>query len=244
MSERRRGFTLIELLVVIAIIAVLIALLLPAVQAAREAARRPSAPTTSNSSGWSSPTTSRPITASLRFRLRGRRRAPCMSPGFGNNCQNTPWFILMLSFIDQGPLYNSFNFSIGMEGPGTVGICHQQHGLHHPDQFLPVPQRYPAGLQLHGRGGQQRPASPPPLVGHQGELRDQLGQPGLRPGRLRGRSSVTTEPLPAISVRRQYVRHWPDHDPNRLVHGRDQQYARRLGALARGAGRHPRDHVG
>ena len=28
----------------------------------------------------------------------------------------------MLSFIDQGPLYNSFNASIGMEGPGTVGF--------------------------------------------------------------------------------------------------------------------------
>ena len=36
----RTGFTLVELLVVIAIIAILIALLLPAVQAAREAARR------------------------------------------------------------------------------------------------------------------------------------------------------------------------------------------------------------
>ncbi len=46
----------------------------------------------------------------------------CSSPGFNNNCQNTPWFTLMLPYIDQGPLSNSFNFSIGMEGPAVLGF--------------------------------------------------------------------------------------------------------------------------
>ena len=27
--------------------------------------------------------------------------AICSSPGFGNNCQNTPWFVLMLPYIEQ-----------------------------------------------------------------------------------------------------------------------------------------------
>jgi prepilin-type N-terminal cleavage/methylation domain-containing protein/prepilin-type processing-associated H-X9-DG protein len=121
MSERRRGFTLIELLVVIAIIAVLIALLLPAVQAAREAARRAQCINNLKQLGlaianYESANNSLPIGT-----VYGVGVPPCTSPGFGNGCQNTPWFVLMLSYIDQGPLFNSFNFSIGMEGPMTPG---------------------------------------------------------------------------------------------------------------------------
>ncbi len=121
MSERRRGFTLIELLVVIAIIAVLIALLLPAVQAAREAARRAQCTNNLKQLGlaianYESANNSLPIGSVF-----GVGYPPCTSPGFGNGCQNTPWFILMLSYIDQGPLYNSFNFSIGAEGTMTPG---------------------------------------------------------------------------------------------------------------------------
>ena len=121
MSERRRGFTLIELLVVIAIIAVLIALLLPAVQAAREAARRAQCTNNLKQLGlaianYESANNSLPIGSVF-----GVGYPPCTSPGFGSGCQNTPWFILMLSYIDQGPLYNSFNASIGMEGTMTPG---------------------------------------------------------------------------------------------------------------------------
>jgi prepilin-type N-terminal cleavage/methylation domain-containing protein/prepilin-type processing-associated H-X9-DG protein len=117
MSQRRRGFTLIELLVVIAIIAVLIALLLPAVQAAREAARRIQCTNNLKQLGlalanYESSNGCYPIAL-----VYGVGVAPCSSPGFGRGCQNTPWFLLMLPFIEQGPLYNSFNASIGMEGP-------------------------------------------------------------------------------------------------------------------------------
>jgi prepilin-type N-terminal cleavage/methylation domain-containing protein/prepilin-type processing-associated H-X9-DG protein len=117
MSRKPRGFTLIELLVVIAIIAVLIALLLPAVQAAREAARRAQCTNNLKQFGlalanYESANTCYPI--SLVY---GVGVGPCKSPGFGRGCQNTPWFVLMLPFIEQGALYASFNASIGMEGP-------------------------------------------------------------------------------------------------------------------------------
>ncbi len=117
MSQKRHGFTLIELLVVIAIIAVLIALLLPAVQAAREAARRVQCTNNLKQLGlglanYESAHTCYPI--SLVY---GVGVAPCTSPGFARGCQNTPWFVLMLPFVEQGPLYNSFNAAVGMEGP-------------------------------------------------------------------------------------------------------------------------------
>jgi prepilin-type N-terminal cleavage/methylation domain-containing protein/prepilin-type processing-associated H-X9-DG protein len=123
MSERRRGFTLIELLVVIAIISVLIALLLPAVQAAREAARRAQCINNMKQLGlaianYESGNTCLPISSS--FAVTGTPF--CSSWGFGNGCQNTPWFVQMLPFIEQGPLFNAFNFAIGAEGIGYLGF--------------------------------------------------------------------------------------------------------------------------
>jgi prepilin-type N-terminal cleavage/methylation domain-containing protein/prepilin-type processing-associated H-X9-DG protein len=126
MSQRRRGFTLIELLVVIAIIAVLIALLLPAVQAAREAARRAQCMNNLKQLGlaianYESANNCYPSGTIYGFNG-GSPGAICTSPGFGNNCQNTPWFLLMLPYIEQGTLYNSFNASMGMEGPSISGL--------------------------------------------------------------------------------------------------------------------------
>jgi prepilin-type N-terminal cleavage/methylation domain-containing protein/prepilin-type processing-associated H-X9-DG protein len=123
MSERHRGFTLIELLVVIAIIAVLIALLLPAVQAAREAARRAQCTNNLKQFGlaianYESANNSLPIGDVYRVT---NIPGVCNSPGFGNGCQNTPWFVLMLPYIEQGPLYASFNASIGIEGVSLLG---------------------------------------------------------------------------------------------------------------------------
>ena len=124
MLRARRGFTLIELLVVIAIIAVLIALLLPAVQAAREAARRIQCTNNLKQLGlglanYESTNTCYPIAL-----VYGVGVGSCKSPGFGQGCQNTPWFLLMLPFIEQAPLYNAFNASIGIEGPpvGTAPL--------------------------------------------------------------------------------------------------------------------------
>ena len=127
-----RGFTLIELLVVIAIIAVLIALLLPAVQAAREAARRIQCTNNLKQLGLSlanyeSSNATFPIgTVYGNFNISGMPGALCTSPGFGNNCQNTSWFALVLPYMEQGSLYNSFNSSIGIEGPNFAGSKAEQ----------------------------------------------------------------------------------------------------------------------
>src|SRR5258708_4352257 len=126
MSQRRRGFTLIELLVVIAIIAVLIALLLPAVQAAREAARRIQCTNNLKQLGlalhnYESSNNSFPVASVFGVGTFAMPGVQCTSPGFGNGCQETPWFVLMLPYIEQGPLYNAFNASIGIEGPSLLG---------------------------------------------------------------------------------------------------------------------------
>jgi prepilin-type N-terminal cleavage/methylation domain-containing protein/prepilin-type processing-associated H-X9-DG protein len=122
MLRPRRGFTLIELLVVIAIIAVLIALLLPAVQAAREAARRIQCTNNLKQLGlafanYESTNTSYP---SAVIFLTGS--GLCSGPGALRSCQNTPWFVLMLPYIEQSSLYNSFNASLGAEGPVALGL--------------------------------------------------------------------------------------------------------------------------
>jgi prepilin-type N-terminal cleavage/methylation domain-containing protein/prepilin-type processing-associated H-X9-DG protein len=122
MSQRRRGFTLIELLVVIAIIAVLIALLLPAVQAAREAARRAQCMNNLKQLGLALANYESGNNIYPSGTIYNVNTAPCTSPGFGNGCQNTPWFLLMLPYIEQTALYNSFNASIGMEGVQISGL--------------------------------------------------------------------------------------------------------------------------
>ncbi len=123
MSSFRRAFTLIELLVVIAIIAVLIALLLPAVQAAREAARRIQCTNNIKQLGLAIHnyhSTNNCLPSSDIFLVNS---GPCSGFNFGDSCQDTPWFVLMLPYIEQQALYNAFNAAIGMEGVMTqVGL--------------------------------------------------------------------------------------------------------------------------
>ena len=105
-----RGFTLIELLVVIAIIAVLIALLLPAVQQAREAARRAQCKNHLKQIGLA---------------LHNYHDiANGLPPGWiGVNSTFQPdvfggngwgWAARILPQMDQGPLFNTLNFSLHM----------------------------------------------------------------------------------------------------------------------------------
>jgi prepilin-type N-terminal cleavage/methylation domain-containing protein len=97
---KRRGFTLIELLVVIAIIAILIALLLPAVQQAREAARR---------------TQCKNNLKQMGLALHNYHDTYLMFPpgalassvgGWGAS-----WYMRILPYIDQAPVYTQLTFS-------------------------------------------------------------------------------------------------------------------------------------
>ena len=92
----RRGFTLVELLVVIAIIGILIALLLPAVQAAREAARR------SQCSNHLKQIT----LAILNYESTYKTLPPASV-----SSNQLSWHVFVLSFMEQGPLYEKFDFT-------------------------------------------------------------------------------------------------------------------------------------
>jgi prepilin-type N-terminal cleavage/methylation domain-containing protein len=93
-SRSRSAFTLIELLVVIAIIALLVALLLPAVQQAREAARR-------NQCGNN--------LKQMALAVHNFEDAYKTLPSSRMGPQHATWFVQILPFIDQAPLYNQWN---------------------------------------------------------------------------------------------------------------------------------------
>jgi prepilin-type N-terminal cleavage/methylation domain-containing protein len=103
------GFTLIELLVVIAIIAVLVALLLPAVQQAREAARRSQCKNNLKQFGLALHNYHE-ATGTFPMAETDPSQGPCGGGGAG-------WcgfslHVMLLPYLDQGPLYNRINFSI------------------------------------------------------------------------------------------------------------------------------------
>lgn len=89
----RRGFTLIEVLVVTAVVTLLLALLLPAVQAAREAARRTQC--TNN-------------LKQIGLALNAYEAAMGVLP---EGMTNYSPHVMLLPYIEQGPLYNALNFS-------------------------------------------------------------------------------------------------------------------------------------
>lgn len=107
----RRGFTLIELLVVIAIIAVLIALLLPAVQQARESARR---------------TQCKNNLKQIGLALHNYHDTFLMFPAGNVARYDVPtttfygfgwtWTSKILPYVDQAPLYNRCNPTMGTDG--------------------------------------------------------------------------------------------------------------------------------
>jgi prepilin-type N-terminal cleavage/methylation domain-containing protein/prepilin-type processing-associated H-X9-DG protein len=97
-TRKRRGFTLVELLVVIAIIGILIALLLPAVQAAREAARRSQC--TNN-------------LKQLSLALHNYHDTCKSFPSGGHQETQLSWHVSILPQIEQGALYDLFEFTTG-----------------------------------------------------------------------------------------------------------------------------------
>lgn len=107
---RRRGFTLVELLVVIAIIGILVSILLPAVQMAREAARRMSCQNNIRQ---------------LALAIRNYDDTYKVYPASGIVDTSTPdfrgrtgkmfsWIVLILPRIEQGNLYEQFDFKLSV----------------------------------------------------------------------------------------------------------------------------------
>jgi prepilin-type N-terminal cleavage/methylation domain-containing protein/prepilin-type processing-associated H-X9-DG protein len=108
-SQRRRGFTLLEVLVVIAILSMLAAMLLPAIQAARESARRIQCRNNLKQMGLALHEYHESVGAFPMGYVSPTQSAPLYtSPGWG-------WAALILSHLDQRPLYDSANFSLPIE---------------------------------------------------------------------------------------------------------------------------------
>ena len=106
-KHNRAGFTLVELLVVSTIIGILIALLLPAVQQAREAARR----------AQCSNNLKQLALAVLNYEQQHGTFPPALQfdpgddPAWTDNFRPN-WVIMVLPFIEQQGLYDSFNLAL------------------------------------------------------------------------------------------------------------------------------------
>jgi prepilin-type N-terminal cleavage/methylation domain-containing protein/prepilin-type processing-associated H-X9-DG protein len=145
MRARRRGFTLIELLVVIAIIAVLIALLLPAVQAAREAARRAQCVNNLKQLGLAVHNYLSQQNVFPMQTLYPTAQVDSWGWSYG-------WGLGLLPHMEQGPLFNAFNFSLGIFGNASGNTNQQGNNTVMNTQI--------ASFLCPSDGARKRPADP------------------------------------------------------------------------------------
>ncbi len=112
-TTTKNAFTLVELLVVITIIGILISLLLPAVQAAREAARKMRCQNNMKQLGL----------AVLGYESQWGIFPPSSSWPTNTLASadnyRVNWVILVLPFLEQQPLYDSFDTSAPISGAGS-----------------------------------------------------------------------------------------------------------------------------
>jgi prepilin-type N-terminal cleavage/methylation domain-containing protein/prepilin-type processing-associated H-X9-DG protein len=151
--SRRSGFTLIELLVVIAIIAILIALLVPAVQKVRDAAARTQCLNNMKQLGlalhsYHDAKKVMPPGASADI-------DPWKTPGTADTPWGSSWMVHILSYIDQGPIANNWQFSggSGWQNANDNGLI---KGLIIPTYRCPatsLPLLNPYAAILPGAGG-------------------------------------------------------------------------------------------
>lgn len=106
----RSAFTLLELLIVIAIIAILIGLLVPAVQKAREASSRTQCINNLKQIGL----------AIHSFNDQYKKVPPTRIAD-----QYATWFVLMLPFLDQGPLYSQWDLMRTYQDQPTFPVTAQ-----------------------------------------------------------------------------------------------------------------------
>ena len=150
MHAKARGFTLVELLVVVSILGLLIALTIPAVQSARESARRLECVNHLKQLGIGLGQHQSQYSYYPSGR-RGRwRRVPASRPGVGYPYPRQGFYDL-LPFLDQGPLYNSFNTSIDLAPLLPVELV-----------LNDTAGRYPIGLFLCPSDWKALPTSPGP----------------------------------------------------------------------------------
>lgn len=107
----RRGFTLIELLVVIAIIGVLVSLLLPAVQSAREAGRRAQCANNLKQMGIALNSYQTALGAFPPAKIYSSSATVANDPKGEGLVMNTTGFTMLLSYLEQQPLHDAYNFS-------------------------------------------------------------------------------------------------------------------------------------